>query len=63
MIKGGEGIVNMKWEIKMIIVFGKLKFNMCFKYKVIIKWVDIVKKKKRGGVYLLNLGVLEWLGI
>lgn len=51
MIKGGEGIVNMKWEIKMIIVFGKLKFNMCFKYKVIIKWVDIVKKKK-GGVFI-----------
>ena len=30
----------------MITLLGKLKANMCFEYKAIIKWVNTVKKKK-----------------
>lgn len=38
----------------MITILGKLKPNMCFKYKAIIKWVDTVKKKK-GGVSIYQI--------
>lgn len=30
----------------MITLLGKLKANMCFEYKAIVKWVNTVKKKK-----------------
>lgn len=46
MTKVGEGIATLKWETKMITVLKKLKPNMWFKYKAIMKWVDTIKKRE-----------------